>query len=599
MKPTSEILKRIRENSSKHSQEIFTRLYRYLLREDTYFIAYQNLYANRGSGTKGTDNDTADGFSLDYIHKIITELKELKYEPRPVRRTYIEKRNGKMRPLGIPSFKDKLIQEIIRSILEAIYEPLFSSHSHGFRPQRSCHTALKEISYSFRGIKWFIEGDIKGCFDSIEHNILLSILSSKIRDSKFLNLIRKFLKAGYMENWVYHKTYSGTPQGGILSPILANIYLNELDKKVKLMSNDFEVFLGNRRTHVYNKQRYRIMTLKKQYSMLTDPLARKEMLQQIHKAKVELRKLPSKNATDKKLVYVRYADDFIIGISGTRKEAEKIKEELKLFLAQELGLELSEEKTQITHSSENANFLGYNINVRRTNKVKKTINGIRQRTIKNKVELLIPMRKIEEFLYGHHIVEQAQDGKMTPIHKSALTVYSDLEIVDTYNAQTRGICNYYRMASNFAKLNYFIYLMEYSCLKTLASKHRTSISKIIKKYRIGHRWGIPYETTKGKKSLFIAKYPDFYKEKYGEDIDKILIRVRTNTRSTIEARLKARKCELCGVERENYKYEIHHVNKMKNLKGKTKWEQAMIARKRKTLVLCHECHQKIHNPSKV
>ena len=245
MKPTSEILKRIRGNSSKHSQEIFTRLYRYLLREDTYFIAYQNLYANRGAGTKGTDHDTADGFSLDYIHKIITELKELKYEPRPVRRTYIEKRNGKMRPLGIPSFKDKLIQEIIRSILEAIYEPLFSSHSHGFRPQRSCHTALKKISYSFRGIKWFIEGDIKGCFDSIEHNILLSILSSKIRDSKFLNLIRKFLKAGYMENWVYHRTYSGTPQGGILSPILANIYLNELDKKVKLMSKEFTNILLN------------------------------------------------------------------------------------------------------------------------------------------------------------------------------------------------------------------------------------------------------------------------------------------------------------------------------------------------------------------
>ena len=239
MKPTSEILERMYRNSEEHSDAIYTRLYRYLLREDIYMTAYKNLYANKGAGTEGVDNDTADGFGKEYVNQIIDELKNQTYEPKAVKRVYIPKRNGKMRPLGIPSFRDKLIQDAIRQILEVIYEPVFSTHSHGFRPNRSCHSALKEISRSFRSTKWFVEGDIKGCFDNIDHTVLLNLLSEKIKDSKFINLIGKFLKAGYMENWEYHKTYSGTPQGGILSPILANIYLHELDKKVEAMQKEF------------------------------------------------------------------------------------------------------------------------------------------------------------------------------------------------------------------------------------------------------------------------------------------------------------------------------------------------------------------------
>ena len=196
MKPTSEILKRMYGNSEEHSDGIYTRLYRYLLREDIYMTAYKNLYGNKGAGTEGVDNDTADGFGKEYVNQIIDELKNLTYEPKTVKRVYIPKRNGKMRPLGIPSFRDKLVQDAIRQILEAIYEPVFSAHSHGFRPNRSCHTALKEISRSFRSTKWFIEGDIKGCFDNIDHAVLLNLLSEKIKDSKFINLIGKFLKAG-------------------------------------------------------------------------------------------------------------------------------------------------------------------------------------------------------------------------------------------------------------------------------------------------------------------------------------------------------------------------------------------------------------------
>lgn len=201
MKPTSEILKRISKSSADHKDGVFTRLYRYLLREDVYYTAYKNLYANQGAATKGTDEDTADGFGKEYIEKIISDLSSGKYEPKPVRRTYIPKKDGKQRPLGIPSFRDKIVQDVIRMFLEAVYEPIFSDRSHGFRPNRSCHTALTQITKGFNGIKWFIEGDIKGCFDNIDHAVLLSLLAEKIKDSRFVNLIGKFLKAGYMEQW--------------------------------------------------------------------------------------------------------------------------------------------------------------------------------------------------------------------------------------------------------------------------------------------------------------------------------------------------------------------------------------------------------------
>ena len=240
MNPTSEILERITKSSTEHKDGVFTRLYRYLLREDIYYAAYQKLYANKGSTTKGVDDDTADHFSEAYVNALIQELRDGTYRAKPVRREYIAKKNGKMRPLGIPSFRDKLLQEAVRMILEAIYEPVFDSNSHGFRPHRSCHTALSQIKKDFTGIVWFIEGDITGCFDNIDHEVLIDVLAKKIKDSKFLNLIRQFLKAGYVENWQYNKTYSGTPQGGICSPILANIYLNELDMKFREMKARFD-----------------------------------------------------------------------------------------------------------------------------------------------------------------------------------------------------------------------------------------------------------------------------------------------------------------------------------------------------------------------
>ena len=599
MKPTSEILERMYRNSEEHSDGIYTRLYRYLLREDIYMTAYKNLYANKGAGTEGVDNDTADGFGKEYVNQIIDELKNQTYEPKAVKRVYIPKRNGKMRPLGIPSFRDKLIQDAIRQILEVIYEPVFSTHSHGFRPNRSCHSALKEISRSFRSTKWFVEGDIKGCFDNIDHTVLLNLLSEKIKDSKFINLIGKFLKAGYMENWEYHKTYSGTPQGGILSPILANIYLHELDKKVEAMQKEFNAPADYAYTPAYGKKVRGIVKLQKRYGECVDEAEKKELLKQIHKLEVEKRRLPYKDASDKKIAYVRYADDFIIGVSGSREDAERIKQELTLFVATRLKLELSDEKTKITHSSGNAHFLGYDINVRRCQESKRKTNGVLQRTLNNSVELLIPMERIEKFMYDREIVIQGKDGKLIPWQRNSMAGLTDLEIVDTYNSQTRGICNYYCIASNFSKLTYFVYLMEYSCLKTLAKKHKTRISGIKRIFKCGKSWGIPYKTKKEKKRMMIVKFSDFKRGTVFDEpsIDTVKNHIHFNTINSLEARLKACKCELCGAEGDGIAFEIYHINKMKNLKGKEQWEMAMIARKRKTLVVCKECHKKIHHSS--
>lgn len=230
MRNPIEVLKLLTEKASVKGYT-FERLYRNLYNPDFYLLAYKNIAASPGSMTTGADGLSIDNMSMARINKIIKSLKDQTYQPNPARRTYIAKKNNpaKQRPLGIPSTNDKLVQEIIRMLLEAIYEPTFSNLSHGFRLKRSCHTALSQIKDTFTGVRWMVEGDIKACFDCFDHHVLIDILRRRIKDEAFLSLMWKFLKAGYMEQWEYHKTYSGTPQGSGMSPILANIYLSELD----------------------------------------------------------------------------------------------------------------------------------------------------------------------------------------------------------------------------------------------------------------------------------------------------------------------------------------------------------------------------------
>ena len=596
MKPTTEILARISQNSLANKEEVFTKLYRYLLRPDIYFVAYKNLYANNGAATKGVNEDTADGFSEAKIDSIIKALADETYQPMPVRRTYIQKKNNrkKLRPLGIPTFTDKLVQEVLRMILEAVYEPIFLDVSHGFRPKRSCHTALKQLRREFNGTRWFVEGDIKGCFDNINHAVLVGLLNNKIKDARITKLIYKFLKAGYLEDWQYHKTYSGTPQGGIISPLLANIYLHELDKFVMKLKSEFDTPGVGQITPEYRELHNEIKRLSYRLMKVTGE-ERKLVLAEYKLKRQKLMSIPCTAQTDKKLKYVRYADDFLIAVKGSREDCQWIKSKLAEFIGDELKMELSEDKTLITHSSKCARFLGYDVRVRRSGKIKRGGPGhVKMRTLNGGVELLVPLNdKIRQFVFTKGVAIQKEDGSMFPVHRKYLVGLTDLEIVSVYNAELRGICNYYGMASNFCKLHYFAYLMEYSCLKTLASKHKTSLSKIINKFNDGTgKWGVPYETKLGSKRRYFANYADCKGKGSAMDYISNAAVVYGYAVNTLENRLKAKVCELCGTTESDH-YEVHHINKLKNLKGKERWEIAMIAKHRKTLVVCRDCHRSI------
>ena len=599
MKPTSEILERIEKCSSEHKDGVFTRLYRYLLREDIYYAAYQKLYANKGATTQGIDDDTADGFSDFYIKELIQSLKDGTYKANPVRREYIPKKNGKLRPLGIPSFRDKLLQEVVRMILEAIYEGSFDNNSHGFRPKRSCHTALQQIQKSFNGTRWFIEGDIKGFFDNINHNTLIDILRKRIDDERFLRLIRKFLNAGFIENWVFNKTYSGTPQGGIISPILANIYLDQLDTYMREYIQKFNK--GKERADnpervkfEYGKSRA-VLKLK----AVTDREERKSIVKEIKHFDKERAKIPcgvDMDANFRRLKYVRYADDFLCAVIGTKKEAEAIKQDIKKFLSEKLSLELSDEKTLITHGRKSAKFLGYEIYIRKSVLTKRNKAGRLTRPFNNKVYLKMPTQVIRKKLLDYGALEiKMHNGKefYKPKHRPYLINSDDLEILERYNAEIRGIYNFYSIANNCHSLHTFKYIMEYSMYKTYASKYRSSVVQICKKYKKDGVFTVSYKNRKGQ-TLKRQFYHDGFKRKkqeYGDCYDRLPVQYFYHGTSLID-RLKANRCELCG--KENVKLDMHHVRKLKDLQGKEDWERHMIARKRKTIALCRSCHKKVH-----
>ena len=323
---------------------------------------------------------------------------------------------------------------------------------------------------------------------------------------------------------------------------------------------------------------------------------RTQLLEEYKIKRKKLMTIPCTAQTDKKLRYIRYADDFLIAVKGSKEDCKAIKQKLSEFISGQLNMELSEEKTLITHSSECARFLGYDIRVRRSQAIKCKHSGnrkIKKRTLNGSVELLVPLNdKIHKFIFSKKIAVQKNDGTLFPVHRKYLIGSTDLEIVTIYNAELRGICNYYSLAVNFNKLNYFAYLMEYSCLKTIASRHKSSISQVIGKYRCGKNWDVPYETKSGTKIRFFADYSEcktYYD--YSDVISNAAIMYGYAV-NTLENRLKAHVCELCGAADSQF-YEVHHVNKLKNLKGKEHWERVMIAKKRKTLVVCRHCHKSV------
>jgi len=597
MRSPERVLNSLNEHS-KDSSYKFERLYRILFNEELFYVAYQKIASNGGSTTKGSDGRSIDEMSLARIETLIASLKDESYQPHPSRRVHIPKKNGKTRPLGIPAFEDKLVQEVVRMILEAIYEGHFETTSHGFRPKRSCHTALLHIQKTFSGAKWFIEGDIKGFFDNIDHDVLVGILRERISDDRFIRLIRKFLKAGYVEDWTFHNTYSGMPQGGIVSPILANIYLDKLDKYVKEYIRHFDMGTkrrpGKESNDLANERKWTVRKLKK----VKDGTEKAALVARLKAIEQERAAFPSGDEMDgsyRRLKYIRYADDFILGVIGSKEDALRIKEDIKSFLSESLALELSEEKTLITHTGKSAKFLGYEITVTRNNHQRRDVQGRLRRTYGKRVRLNVSMATLRDKLLEYGAMEiKLRNGKeiWKPKCRSGLIFNDDLEILDRYNRETVGFCNYYLIANNCVVLHNFRYIMEYSMYKTFAGKYRSTVRKINKKYRLNKLFTVKYEQ-KG-----VIKSRTFYKTSFKRrttafngscDIEPYSI--ADVSRTNLTDRLKAEKCELCGA---TGKLIMHHVRNLKDLKGKESWERLMSARKRKTIALCPSCHRLRH-----
>lgn len=597
MRSPERVLNSLNEHS-KDSSYKFERLYRILFNEELFYVAYQKIASNGGSTTKGSDGRSIDEMSLARIETLIASLKDESYQPHPSRRVHIPKKNGKTRPLGIPAFEDKLVQEVVRMILEAIYEGHFETTSHGFRPKRSCHTALLHIQKTFSGAKWFIEGDIKGFFDNIDHDVLVGILRERISDDRFIRLIRKFLKAGYVEDWTFHNTYSGMPQGGIVSPILANIYLDKLDKYVKEYIRHFDMGTkrrpGKESNDLANERKWTVRKLKK----VKDGTEKAALVARLKAIEQERAAFPSGDEMDgsyRRLKYIRYADDFILGVIGSKEDALRIKEDIKSFLSESLALELSEEKTLITHTGKSAKFLGYEITVTRNNHQRRDVQGRLRRTYGKRVRLNVSMATLRDKLLEYGAMEiKLRNGKeiWKPKCRSGLIFNDDLEILDRYNRETVGFCNYYLIANNCVVLHNFRYIMEYSMYKTFAGKYRSTVRKINKKYRLNKLFTVKYE------QQGVIKSRTFYKTSFKRrttafngscDIEPYSI--ADVSRTNLTDRLKAEKCELCGA---TGKLIMHHVRNLKDLKGKESWERLMSARKRKTIALCPSCHRLRH-----
>lgn len=602
MEKSERVLKALSDHSQSSDYK-YERLYRYLFSEEMFAVAYQRIYAKQGNMTPGTDGKTIDEMSLERIERLIVSLKDESYQPHPARRVYIPKKNGKKRPLGIPSFEDKLVQEVVRLLLEAIYEGHFEGTSHGFRPHRSCHTALGMIQKSFAGAKWFIEGDIKGFFDNIDHNVLISILRERISDERFLRLIRKFLNAGYMEDWKYNKTYSGTPQGGIVSPILANIYLDKFDKYIKEYAAKFRK--GDRRS--INPDYWRLNNkktrLKQKLQKTSDEQMRKSYLYEIAQLSKQMLSTPHKDAMDadfRRLQYVRYADDFLISVIGSKSECETIKADITQFMRDRLKLELSDEKTLITHAQDKAKFLGYEIFIRKSDAVKRNKDGVLKRDFNGAVVLSLNSAVIQKKLTEYNAMEVRNiDGKDIWWSKPRrfMTPMKPEDILAQYNTEIRGLYNYYSLAMNVSKeCASFAFIMKMSMFKTLGWKLNTSARKVRQKYQKDKDFVIPYNDAKGKQ-----KYRVFYNEgfkkrnaQFDVDYDKLPQTMYVPYPSLVE-RLKDGRCELCGKEG---KVVMHHVRNLTKLKGCNEWEKLMLKRHRKTLVVCEDCNSMIQNYGK-
>lgn len=567
-----------------------------------WYEAYARIYANQGATTPGTDGATLDGFSEGKVALLIEQLKTGTYHPKPTRRVYIPKANGKKRLLGIPSGDDKLVQEVARQLLERIYEPIFRDSSHGFRPRRSCHTALQTLESTWHAVKWIVDMDIQGFFDSMNHSVMIRLLEERIDDPRFISLIQAFLEAGYLEDWTYHKTYSGTPQGGICSPILSNIYLHELDLFMEALQERFKKGKRRERNKEYRALSDQIASLRKRWDNLAETdqeveqrQAIKREIQQLERQRHTMLSQDPMDAGYKRLRYCRYADDFVIGVIGSRADAESVMAEAKEFIQTTLELTVAEEKSRITQAEQGAIFLGYWVGTYSGQRTIRMRRGRRHTTFKGlseRFQLHVPEERVQRFAnakgYGNYARARA-------VHRPVLQNLSEAEIVELYNAELRGLANYYALAQDAkAKLHKLAYLWWISLLKTLAVKRKTCVKKVVGSLKQEHGYALMLPEGHRRRTVPLYRLADLLRVvNSGAAVDVIPQTMWVFSRTELIRRLFARMCEYCGTRQGPFA--VHHIRKMKDVKdGKAAWQQLMMAKRRKTLVLCVTCHQLLH-----
>jgi group II intron reverse transcriptase/maturase len=561
-------------------------LYRQMFNPQLYLLAYGRIYSNKGAMTPGASQETADGMSEEKTGAIIEAMRHERYWFTPVRRVLIPKKNGKMRPLGMPTWSDKIVGEVVRLLLEAYYEPQFSDNSHGFRRARGCHTALREIGNTWTGTTWFIEGDIRDCFGSLDQEVMLSILAEKIHDNRFLRLMRNMLRAGYLEDWQYHKTLSGCPQGSVVSPVLSNIYLHKLDNYVEtVLIPQYTQGVARKRNPEYISVRNRLAYARR--------CGYREKARELRK---QLRRLPVGDPHDpgyRRLRYSRYADDHLLGFIGPKAEAEAIKNQLAAFLRDELALELSPEKTLITHArTRAARYLGYEITVQHADE--KIIGG--QRAVNGKIALRVPLAVIraKRAAYRRH-------GK--PWHRTAMQNLDDYDIVAAYGAEYRGIVQYYLLAADVWRLTALRWDAQTSMLKTLGAKHQSSVRKMAARHRakvqtpLGLRTCYEARIRRDGKPDLVARFGGIplVRNKDAAITDRVP-GPAPYPRKELVRRLLARRCELC---QEPGRVLVHQVRSLASLGGpgpaQPGWAAVMARMRRKTLVVCRPCYDCIHH----
>ena len=542
---------------------------------DILIAAYSRIKSNSGNMTPGVDKETLDGVSRRYFEKLSRELRSGSFAFRPARRLEIPKPKGGTRSLGIASPRDKIVQAAMMLALEALFEPSFSVHSHGFRPNRGCHTALGEIKRTFTSVNWFVEGNISKCFDSFDHKLLVHAVEARINDQGFSDLLWKSLKAGYMFQHQYFDSEIGTPQGSVLSPLLCNIYLDQFDLWLEDYKNSYN--LGTRR----------------RINPLWRRMTRNGNLAEVHKLHISSRMAEDSNY--KRLFWVRYADDFIIGIIGPKSDCLKVRGDLTNFLSK-IGMKLSVEKTKITHArDEMAHFLGTDIRITPLNLrplVKAERNGspltMRAGT---RPQLLAPISKLVKRLEDRGL---ARNGG-NPTRFRRMIPFENHRIVNHMFSIWRGFKNYYSFVANTGALGRIHYIIKYSCVLTLAAKLRLKT-----KAQVFNKFGRDIVISKDGKTL--ASFPEVSLAntgKFNTSFSDPMRRFEKLSRATFRSMVVLDStCQLCGSIKN---VEMHHVRALRKSTHRIKHDYftAMMSRmNRKQMPVCRECHIKIHGGNK-